>query len=281
MPTDSIPWTLVTGAAGAIGSAVVRTYVEAGLPVIGLDRNPAVRSLAGPDRYRGFQVDLQDEGQLDDVMKRIDGIGPIRHLVGIAGGALPEEPGSQDDPVLIATDAFRASIEANLVTQFAVLRAILPRLRQEGHDDGVETGASADRSITLTSSWNALTGCGMPAYSAAKAGLIGMMRSLTGPLGAEGIRINVVAPGTVDTPRTRGLWAHEPGHFEQLEAETALGRLPSPDEVAQVFFFSARMTAVTGQVLVVDSGQLIKRPGNPRQTSVGRSLEPRRGIRRV
>jgi len=249
--------------------------------VIGLDRNPGVRSLAGPDCYRGFQVDLQDEVQLDEVMKRIGSVGPIRHLVGIAGGALLEEPGSQDDPVLIATEVFRASIEANLVTQFAVMRAILPRLREEGSDDALDTGVPADRSITLTSSWNALTGCGMPAYSAAKAGLIGMMRSLTGPLGAEGIRINVVAPGTVDTPRTRALWAHEPGHFEQLEAETALLRLPSPDEVAQVFLFSARMTAVTGQVLVVDSGQLIKRPGNPRRRSDDRSVEPSRRIRRT
>lgn len=260
MTTGPSGWTLITGAAGAIGSAVVRAFLRSGMPVIGLDRNPAVESMAEADRYLGIEVDLEDESRLVEALSAINDVGPIRHIVGIAGGALKGEPETQHDPVLLTTDEFRASLEANLVTQFSVLRAVLPRLREPDHQ-GHGIPSFGDRSITLMSSWNALTGCGMPAYSAAKAGLIGMMNSLAGPLGAEGIRLNVVAPGTVETPRTRKLWGHDQGHFEGLMSQAALGRLPTEDEVAQVFLASATMTAVTGQVLVVDAGQMVKRPG--------------------
>jgi NAD(P)-dependent dehydrogenase (short-subunit alcohol dehydrogenase family) len=172
-------------------------------------------------------------------------------VVGIAGGALDEEPPTQDDPVLLDVKVFRASIEANLVSQFVVLRAALPWLRQS---------TATNRSVAFASSWNALTGVGMPAYSAAKAGLIGMMHALTSPLGAEGIRVNVVAPGTVRTPRTERIWAGVEGHFERLEATTATGRLGTPDDVARAFVaLVTQLVHMTGQVLVVDGGQTVKR----------------------
>jgi NAD(P)-dependent dehydrogenase (short-subunit alcohol dehydrogenase family) len=86
------------------------------------------------------------------------------------------------------------------------------------------------------------------------------MRALTAPLGREGIRINVVAPGTVRTPRTERIWAHVPDHFPRLEATTALGRLASPDDVARAYLALATLlTHVTGEVLVVDGGQSTKR----------------------
>jgi 3-oxoacyl-[acyl-carrier protein] reductase len=117
-----------------------------------------------------------------------------------------------------------------------------------------------DRSVTFTSSWNALTGAGMPAYSAAKAGLIGLMHALTGPLGADGIRVNVVAPGTVVTPRTQRIWASDVGHFERLADTTALGRLGAPVDIARTFVaLATELTHVTGQVIVVDGGQMVKR----------------------
>jgi NAD(P)-dependent dehydrogenase (short-subunit alcohol dehydrogenase family) len=132
-----------------------------------------------------------------------------------------------------------------------LLHAVFPWLRQESEHD---------RSITFTSSFNALSGWGMPAYSAAKAGLLGMMNALVTPLGACNIRTNVVAPGTIRTPRTEKMWQHEPNHFESLERTSALARLGTPDDVADAFFAIATLlTHVTGQVLVVDGGQMVKR----------------------
>jgi 3-oxoacyl-[acyl-carrier protein] reductase len=246
---------LITGAAGAIGSATVHAFIAAGFAVVGLDVVEAVSEVHAADpstgSYVGVQVDVEDEVAVAEVLATAEDIGPLTHVVGIAGGALPDEPGTQADPLQLSPKVFRASVEANLTSQFVVLQAALPWLR-------AHTGV--DRSVTFTSSWNALSGVGMPAYSAAKAGVIGMMHALTGPLGDDGIRVNVVAPGTIRTARTEKIWAHDEGRWERLASTTALGRLGSPDDVARTFVaLATALTHVTGQVLVVDGGQLVKR----------------------
>lgn len=245
---------LVTGAAGAIGAATARAFLEAGFAVVGIDRDAAVESTLG-EGYVGFRADLADEAALAGVLDEARHVGRLLHVIGVAGGALPEEPRTQEDPGALPLERFRESLDANLVTQFALLRGTLPWL---------EEAPEADRSITFTSSFNALTGAGMPAYSAAKAGLIGMARALAVPLGRRGIRVNVVAPGTIRTPRTERIWGHVPGHFERLEAGTALGRLGTPEDVARAFLAVATLlNHVTGQVLVVDGGQTVTRPESP------------------
>jgi NAD(P)-dependent dehydrogenase (short-subunit alcohol dehydrogenase family) len=242
---------VVTGAAGAIGSATACAFLKAGFHVVGLDRDPSITSVLSCDHYTGLQVDLADEASTCEAVAESESHGRLVHLVSIAGGALPQEPGSAGDPMAVTAELFRASVDANLTTQFVALRAALPLLRRNSGED---------RSVALTSSFNALTGCGMPAYSAAKAALIGMMHALVSPLGCDGIRINVIAPGSVRTPRTERIWQHDPNHFERLEAGTALGRLGKPDDIARTFIaVSTLMSHVTGQVLVVDGGQMVKR----------------------
>jgi NAD(P)-dependent dehydrogenase (short-subunit alcohol dehydrogenase family) len=249
-PTTGEPCVvLVTGAAGAIGSATVLAFLGGGFRVVGLDREESVETSRG-ELYRGYRADLRDEEAVVRVLDAASSFGPLGHVVGIAGGALPVEPATQDDPSRLSTSDFRASIDANLTTQYAMLHAALPWLR----------ASTGDRSVAFTSSFNALAGWGMPAYSAAKAGLIGLMRALAPVLGAEGIRVNVVAPGTIRTPRTEAIWRHDPEHFPELERTTALGRLGMPEDVARSFVaLATQLTHVTGQVLVVDGGQLVKR----------------------
>ena len=242
---------LVTGAAGAIGGATVCRFVEAGLHVIALDRDAAVLDAAGPC-VAPYQLDVADAAAVADALADACATRALRHVIGIAGGALPREPATSEEPGALTPDEFRASVDANLTSQYVVLHASLPWLRRAG---------GGDRSVALTSSFNALAGWGMPAYSSAKAGLIGMMRALTAPLGAEGIRVNVVAPGTIRTPRTERIWRHDADHFPRLAATTALGRLGTPDDVARTYLALATMlTHVTGQVIVVDGGQMTKRP---------------------
>lgn len=238
---------LVTGAAGALGSTTVKAMLAAGCTVIGVDRDDAVHDVAG-EGYEGLQADLL-EPATEELINQVLRQRPVHHLIGIAGGALTGEPEGQHDPLAVDPDLFRRSVEANLTTQFVVLQWVLPALRRTPSDD---------RSVTLTSSFNALNAQGMPGYSAAKAGLIGMMHGLVGPLGREGIRINVVAPGTIRTPRTEALWGSVPGHFERLEQGTALGRLGSPQDVARAnVAVTTLLTHVTGHVLVVDGGQSV------------------------
>lgn len=241
---------LITGAAGAIGRATAERFSRSGFTVVGLDRDPAIKAMAN-GTFFGEQVDISDSAALNDAIQRHQRNGRLRHAISIAGGALPEEPLQQHDPSLLDPKTFECSIRNNLITHFMLLHAVLPWLRQESEHD---------RSITFTSSFNALSGWGMPAYSAAKAGLLGMMNALVTPLGACNIRTNVVAPGTIRTPRTEKMWQHEPNHFESLERTSALARLGTPDDVADAFFAIATLlTHVTGQVLVVDGGQMVKR----------------------
>ena len=236
---------VISGAAGAIGAATVDAFLERGLAVIGIDRRPG--RAASHDRYQHLLVDVGDEAALLEGLSLVTDLAPVAHVVGIAGGALPDEPTLRDDPGRIDMDLFRASVEANLTSQFCLVRTTLTLLAGE---------PDADRSISLISSFNASSAQGMPAYSAAKAGLVGMMHGLVEPLGRTGIRVNVVAPGTVRTPRTEALWADVPGHFDRLVAGTALGRLATPSDVAAAFVALALdLRHVTGQVLTVDGGQ--------------------------
>ena len=127
----------------------------------------------------------------------------LRHVVAIAGGALPGEK-TCTDPAELPLDAFRASLEHNLVTRVdhAAGRAAAPAAQH------------GDRSIALTTSTDALASYGLPAYAAAKAGLIGIVHALAASLAAEGIRINAVAPGDVPTPRNVREWGHVPGWYD-------------------------------------------------------------------
>ncbi len=237
---------LITGAAGAIGRATVGAFLGKGLRVVGLDRAPAELR---HERYRHVVVDLTHDMDVEQAVA--DGLEdrPLAHLIGIAGGAMPAEPALAEDPGAIEIETFRASIEANLTSQFIVLRACLSRFGDPSSDD---------RSVSFTSSFNALSAQGMPAYSAAKSGLIGLMYGLVGPLGSRAIRVNVVAPGTVRTPRVDALWAGVPGHFEELQAGTALGRLATASDIADTFVALAlELRHVTGQVLTVDGGQSV------------------------
>lgn len=233
---------LITGSAGGIGSATVRAFLTAGHNVIGFDLKPGVQE-AG---YEAIVLDLANEVELKDMCKRLE---PINHLVVIAGGALPEEKSNlpvTDLPIQV----FRQSIENNLITAFSTIQAALPNLLK----------AKGDKSITLTTSTDAFVSYGLPGYAAAKAGIIGLVHSLTGELGFHGIRINAVAPGDVPTPRNQREWAHRPEWYPNLAKQNPLNRLCTPEEIAETFLaLSVKLTGMTGQILTVDAGGLVSK----------------------
>jgi NAD(P)-dependent dehydrogenase (short-subunit alcohol dehydrogenase family) len=234
---QQVPKVLVSGASGGLGSATVSAYLAAGHQVFGLDRVSAPEQAS----FTPVVVDLADVSALHDVMGEI---GPIQHVVSIAGGALPEEK-NNPDLAQLPLGVFRASLEHNLISAFATLQAALPNLR----------AANGDRSIAFTTSTDALISYGLPAYAAAKGGIIGMVNSLTSPLGGEGIRINAVAPGDIPTARNKAEWAHRPDWYTNLASLNPLQRLCTPNEIAETFVsLSDRLTGITGQTIVVDAG---------------------------
>ncbi len=247
-PLAPVSTVLVTGAAGGLGSALVGALLARGDRVLALDRTAIDEVPAG---MRSYAVDLLDEAAVADAIADAASAGfAIRHVVAIAGGALPDEKACVD-PADLPLDVFRRSVDQNLITAWITLRTALPHLR----------AADGDRSITLTSSTDALAAYGLPAYAAAKAGLLGLVRSLAATLGAHGIRINAVAPGDVPTERNVREWAHVPGWYDRLREASVLDRLGTPPDITAAYLALIDLQHVTGQTLVVDGGQTIARPG--------------------
>ncbi len=236
----------VSGAAGAIGSATCRRFIKEGWLVVAVDRSDRVLSLAadlGP-LCVPVVTDLGTPEGCAAVHTVLMEVGGIDHVVAIAGGAMPEEL-AVSDAADLTPDLFAESVSRNLVDTWSFVRATLPALRSR-HGES--------RSITFCSSRNAVAGHGLPAYSAAKAGLLGLMNPLAGELGPEGIRVNAVLPGQIATPYAVELHAGQPGHFERIAAASSLGRLATEDDCADAFWAFTQMKAVTATYLVVDCG---------------------------
>ena len=143
-------------------------------------------------------------------------------------------------------DDWNLVLTTNLGSAFALLHATVPVMRRTGGGQ-----------IVLISSINGERGkVGQASYAASKAGLNALARTSAREVGAFGIRVNVVAPGWIDTPMT----ADVPADVRQRAVEeSALGHIGKPDDVARatVFLVSDLSRHVTGQVLRVDGGQLI------------------------
>jgi 3-oxoacyl-[acyl-carrier protein] reductase len=137
-------------------------------------------------------------------------------------------------------------LAVNLTGAFHVARAAEPALRRSGHGR-----------LVFISSINGLRGgFGQTNYAAAKAGLVGLARSLALELARDGVTVNVVAPGFIDTPMTQGL---PPRLRERALARTPLGRVGQSADVAAAVHFLCTASAgfITGAVLPVDGGQLL------------------------
>jgi NAD(P)-dependent dehydrogenase (short-subunit alcohol dehydrogenase family) len=228
---------LVAGGAGGIGAAVVSRLVASGARVFSLDlpNRPSpggavagICDVSNPDDVRARLADIdRDAGRLDVVV----------HAVGTTRDARVWKLGDADWRDVLAT---------NLDSAFYLVRAAVPILRRGGG------GA-----VVLVSSINAERAkAGLAAYAASKAGLNALARTAAREVGAFGIRVNVVAPGWIETPMTTALPAEL---TRRAVEESALGRIGQPDDVARAVLYLATDWSrhVTGQVLRVDGGQLI------------------------
>lgn len=241
---------IVSGGGRGIGAATCRRLAGSfgGIGVIDRDRGPAER-VAEELVHMGVAaeagvVDVADVRAVGETVDRlVSSLGGLDAVVAAAGNM----DGAGLDEMSPA--AWSSVLEVHLTGSFAVVQAALPALRR-----------SPAASVVLTASIAARGIGGHANYGAAKAGIIGLTRSLALELGPEGIRVNAVAPGFIDTRMTRDHAVRDRITWEEFAgaaaAEAALGRIGRPEEVASVvdFLVSEASSYVTGQVLYVTGG---------------------------
>ena len=233
---------LVTGASGGIGAAIARALHRQGAAVaLSGTRREALEALAAElgERAQPCPADLSDPGAPDALVAAAEAAcgAPVSILVNNAGL-------TRDTLALRMKDEDWARVmEVDLAAPFRLARASLKGMLRR----------RAGRIISIGSIVGTTGNGGQANYAAAKAGLIGMSKSLAQEVGSRGITVNVVAPGYVATAMTDGLSEE---HRAKLGAAIPLGRIGTPDDIAAavVYLSSQEAAWVTGVTLHVNGG---------------------------
>jgi NAD(P)-dependent dehydrogenase (short-subunit alcohol dehydrogenase family) len=245
------PVVAITGAADGIGWATAQLFAARGWRVALLDmdgRKANERAHTLGAQHLGFTCDVTDEAQVSyAVTQAVTQLGRLDALVNNAG------IGDQAAPTLQQTaEAFDRVLSVHLRGAFLMTQAALGHMQTQGRD------AKGNRGAIVNIGSIASTG-GIPgrnAYSAAKAGILGMTRALATEWARQGIRVNAVAPGYVATALVGSLAEKGAINAQAIAQRTPLGRMAEPTEIAETIFFLASPAAsyVTGATLAVDGG---------------------------
>jgi NAD(P)-dependent dehydrogenase (short-subunit alcohol dehydrogenase family) len=234
---------LVTGGGSGIGLATARLLAERGATVACLDLKPE----GLPEPLLGVRGDVTDDSVADAVASAIEQLGGLDILVNNAGiGA----QGTVEDNDLAE---WRRVFEVNVLGMVRVARAALPALR---------ASATAGHTPAIVNTCSIAATAGLPSralYSASKGAVYSLTLAMAADHVREGIRVNCVNPGTVDTPWVRRLLdsADDPSaELAALNARQPTGRLVSADEVAVTigYLVSPLTAATTGTSIAVDGG---------------------------
>ncbi|MCX4718903.1 2,3-dihydro-2,3-dihydroxybenzoate dehydrogenase [Streptomyces virginiae] len=257
---------LVTGAGQGIGEAVVRTLFRLGATVAATDvQAKAVAALAaeldpetgrapsaGDGAVRAYELDVTDPAAVDRTVERIGReLGPIDILVNVAGVL-------RAAPVAELTDEdWAATFAVNVQGVFFTSRSVVPGMAARG----------AGSVITVASNAAGIPRTGMAAYAASKAAAVMFTKCLGLEYARSGVRCNIVAPGSTDTPMQWALWTDPQAPARVLEGDLAsyrtgipLGRIADPQDIADAVAFLASDQArhITMQDLYVDGGATLR-----------------------
>jgi NAD(P)-dependent dehydrogenase (short-subunit alcohol dehydrogenase family) len=238
---------IVTGGGTGLGFAMAQCFLAAGARVVITGRRPdvlqdAVKRL-GPNSF-AEPHDVTDPESSEAVIERVT----VRHgdlsiLVNNAGNHVKrsiEETSLED---------FRRILQTHVEGAFSLTRAAVPKMKRAGRG-----------SIIFTASMSSLIG--MPlivAYSAAKSGYLGMVRSLASELGPHNIRVNAIAPGWITTSMLEQALAGDPDRRQKILSRTPQQRFGNPDDIGwcAVYLCSQAASFINGVVLPVDGGASI------------------------
>jgi NAD(P)-dependent dehydrogenase (short-subunit alcohol dehydrogenase family) len=236
---------VVTGGASGIGLASVRRLAAEGAKIVVGDLDPAAGKAAA-DEVGGLFVptDVTSEAEVENLFRQAyDTFGSVDIAFNNAGISPPE-----DGSILeTGLDAWRKVQEVNLTSVYLCCKAAIPYMQRQGKG-----------SIINTASFVALMGAATSqiSYSASKGGVLAMSRELGVEFARQGIRVNALCPGPVNTPLLKELFASDPERAQRRLVHVPVGRFGEPEEIAAAVAFLASddSSFITANTFVVDGG---------------------------
>jgi 2-keto-3-deoxy-L-fuconate dehydrogenase len=235
--------TLITAAAQGIGRASVEAFARAGAKVVATDINAdKLAELEGRAGVTTRVLNVLDDEQVQHAVGEIGQIDVLFNCAGVVHNGTILEASDED---------LDFAWSLNLKAQVRTIKAILPGMLERG-DGSIINMSSVASSVT-----------GVPnrfVYSATKAAVIGLTKSVAMDYVARGIRCNAICPGTVDSPSLQERLRAQ-GDYDKARAafiaRQPIGRIGTPEEIADLAVYIAGATYTTGQVHVIDGGWTI------------------------
>ena len=245
---------IVTGGGGGIGGATVMRLLRTGANVLAIDisskRLNAVKEKAEglPGRLDVLKADITAEVPAEQsVQYALEQFGDLHGVANVAGG-MPNYVGTDMDRPLesISLEYFRAMFALNVDSAFLMSKAATPHFKQQQYGKIVNVASLA--------AFANRPELGNVAYNPAKKAVIGLAETLSMLLGRDGVRVNTIVPGLVMSDRARNTL--DDAYNQRHLAWTALGRLSTPDELAEgiAFFLEPASDGITGETLRVAAG---------------------------
>jgi meso-butanediol dehydrogenase / (S,S)-butanediol dehydrogenase / diacetyl reductase len=235
---------LVTGGASGMGAACVRAFAASGAKVLIIDRNQTLGQEVALETGAQLELgDISDSSFCDAVVQSsLEKFGKVDVLVNAAGIIVRSSGMETTD------EAWHKIMNVNVSGSFFMARAALRVMKTQG------TGAI----VNFGSIWGDLGAAGVAAYCASKGAIHNLTRALALEHAQDGIRINAVCPGEVNTPMLQAERneAVNQALLEKLAQTVPMGRLAEPEEIARVVLFLASSEAsyMTGSLVTVDAG---------------------------
>jgi NAD(P)-dependent dehydrogenase (short-subunit alcohol dehydrogenase family) len=236
---------VITGAGGGIGLASALRLAAEGARVVAVDIDETAGKAAA-EQTAGMFVAADVSSEAD--VRRMYQAAVARHgRIDIAFNNAGISPPEDDSILTTGLDAWRRVQDVNLTSVYLCCREVLPYMRRQGAG-----------SIINTASFVAVLGAATSqiSYTAAKGGVLAMSRELGVQFAREGIRVNALCPGPVDTPLLRELFAKDPERAARRLVHVPMGRFAEPGEIAAAVAFLASDDAsfITASAFLVDGG---------------------------
>jgi NAD(P)-dependent dehydrogenase (short-subunit alcohol dehydrogenase family) len=236
---------VITGAGSGIGLATARRMAAEGAVIVAVDIDETAGAKVAAETGGSFvAADVSSE---EDVQRLFDGVVAQHGRVDIAFNNAGISPPEDDSILTTGLDAWRRVQEINLTSVYLCCKHVLPHMQRAGRG-----------SIINTASFVAVLGAATSqiSYTASKGGVLAMSRELGVQFAREGIRVNALCPGPVNTPLLRELFAKDPERAARRLVHVPMGRFAEAEEIAAAVAFLASDDAsfITASAFLVDGG---------------------------